>query len=402
MRSLVLHIGDPKTGSTSIQEVLRFGQWTSAAITAEYTPELNSFPLANPLWDAKQAAQRTPRFTRLAEQLAASKADVAIISAEQFARVNPVALMTALQEFLPDLADTAVVVAYVRPHVSRLISAYMQRTKSGLFQGQIEALFTASQKEPLLEYTPRFERWRAVFGDRFILRPMIRSQLQDGDVVADFLHIALQGQPFQFLGGDHANTSLSVETLAGLRVVQTVLKKAEVPAGPRNLIGDHVGRTLASTRRPGETRIRVSRALYQDVATYCRADAAAMDASFFGAPIMTEALIAAEAEAVPEPQISAARAYYQAETIAVLQGHARELSAQIKMHHGVWVQAFERRIGQRPGPEIPENLPPKAKDHIRAANAILAEVAALVAGFHGAVPVGVRTAPVKGLRLTLS
>ena len=396
--SLVVHIGDPKTGSTSIQEVLRFDQWKSAAITAAYTPELNSFPLANTLWDVKQADQRSPRFTKLAEWVTASKADVAIVSAEQFARVDPVALQTALQEFVPQLAGTAQVVAYVRPHVSRLISAYMQRTKSGLFQGQIEALFQASQKEPLLEFTPRFLRWRAVFGDRFTLRPMIRSQLQGGDVVTDFLHLALQGRPFELFGGDRANTSLAVETLAGLRVVQTVLKKNEVPAGPRNFVGDHVGRTLALTKRPGETRIGVSRALYDDIAARCHADVAALDDAFFGAPVMTQALDDAGAEALPERQPIAARNYFDAKAIASLQDHARSLATEFKQHHGIWAQAFERRIGQRPGPEIPDTLTAKAKDHIRKVNATLTEVAALLEVFHSASP----KVPVKGLRLTLS
>ena len=55
------------------------------------------------------------------------------------------------------------------------LSAYMQRTKAGMFQGDMETFFARTQGENLLHYAPRFDRWRDVFGDRFTLRPMIRE-----------------------------------------------------------------------------------------------------------------------------------------------------------------------------------------------------------------------------------
>ena len=60
-RSLVLHIGDPKTGTSSIQEVLLHKLWQSPKVTLTYPDQLNSFPLANAISDPKQTDERAPR-----------------------------------------------------------------------------------------------------------------------------------------------------------------------------------------------------------------------------------------------------------------------------------------------------------------------------------------------------
>jgi hypothetical protein len=97
VKSLVLHIGDPKTGSSSIQEVLRAGLFQSPEVKVDSPGQLNSFPLANALSDKGQLQFREPRYKKLAEWLASSDADVGVISAEQFFRVDPSAVLLALQ-----------------------------------------------------------------------------------------------------------------------------------------------------------------------------------------------------------------------------------------------------------------------------------------------------------------
>ena len=149
-KSLVLHIGDPKTGSSSIQEVLRHKLWESSQATLNYPDQLNSFPLANALSDPKQADQRAERWGRLAEWLRASQADVAVVSAEQFFRVDPMVLLDTLTDFLPEYVENLRVIAYVRPHAGRLVSAFMQRCKAGLYQGDMETFFDRTQGESLL------------------------------------------------------------------------------------------------------------------------------------------------------------------------------------------------------------------------------------------------------------
>ena len=379
-KSLVLHIGDPKTGSSSIQEVLRHKLWESPQVTLDYPDQLNAFPLANALSDPKQADQRAARYGRLAEWLAASKADVAVVSAEQFFRVDPQSLLDTLTEFLPDYLENLRIIAYVRPHAHRLVSAFMQRTKAGLYQGDMETFFDRTQGESLLHYAPRFQRWRDTFGSRFTLRPLIRSQLHCGDVVSDFLHFALNGAPFTLRGAVEANPSLPLEFLAGLREVQGVLKRNQIPGGTRHSVGDHVGRTLARIRPGAGTRLQISKALYQDIKAYAQADAEALDAAFFGQPLMTQALEQAAEDAIATNQDTMAKSHYTEQVIQELRTKARTLVTMFKRHPSAWTVAFEREIGQRPANPDGKPLPPPIRAHIKKVNGVLTEIADLIGG----------------------
>ena len=100
-KTLVLHIGDPKTGTSSIQEVLLHRLFDSPKRSLTYPNQLNCFPLANAISDPDQTDERAARWGRTANWLRDSEADVAVISAEQFFRVDPQALKATLQEFVP-------------------------------------------------------------------------------------------------------------------------------------------------------------------------------------------------------------------------------------------------------------------------------------------------------------
>lgn len=380
-KSLVLHIGDPKTGSSSIQEVMRNRLWESPSVTVAYPDQLNSFPLANALSDPKQAEHRVARYAKLASWLAASDADVAVVSAEQFFRVDPETLLSTLTEFLPDYLPTLRIVAYVRPHASRLLSAFMQRGKAGLYQGDMETFFKRTKGENLLIYAPRFQSWRDTFGDRFVLRPMIRSQLRDGDVVSDFLDIVLGGAPFKLRGAVEANPSLPLEYLAGLRDVQAILKRNQIPNGTRHSVGDHVGMTLARMHPGAGTKLQVTQELYQDLKAQCLADAEALDAAFFGGqPLMAQALEEAGGDALAVKQVLAVKSHYSDETIQTLRQKSRNLVSLFKKRPSAWTIAFEREIGQRPAAPEDKPLPPAVRTHIEKVNAILSDIAHQIGG----------------------
>ncbi len=378
-KSLVLHIGDPKTGSSSIQEVLRNRLYETDIVQVDYPDQLNSFPLANALWDKKQMVHRDARWARLGEWLKASTADVAIVSAEQFFRVDPEVLLQTLNDFVPELAGSVRIVAYVRPHANRLLSAYMQRTKAGLFQGDMKTFFERSKKEDLLSYSARFQHWRDTFGQRFTLRPMIRDQLRDGDVVTDFLDYALKGQAFRLRGTVAANTSLSLECLAGLREVQAVLRRNEIAIGTRHSVGDHVGRSLAGPSTSKGTTLQLPQGLYDEVKAFCAEDAAALDAAFFDKPLMTSALAQAGQDAVSDRQILLAKDCYSDETLQALRKTGRQLVTLFKKRPVAWTVAFERDIGQRPLPEDKAPPAPPVLAHIEKVDALLADLARLVA-----------------------
>ena len=271
------------------------------------------------------------------------------------------------------------IIAYVRPHAARLVSAYMQRTKAGLFLGDMDLFWRRSQREGLLAYAPRFLRWRDTFGAAFTLRPMIRSQLQGGDVVADFLDFALSGAPFTLKGAVEANTSLTLEHLAGLREVQAILKRQEIATGTRHAVGDHVNRSL-SRLAPGQgSKLQLSLPLYRVIRDTCAADAATLDREFFGGqPLMAQALTEAEADALPLPQPALAKDHYSDETLTALRGKARNLVAMFRKRPTAWTIAFEREIGQRPAQAVEDAPLPAVQAHLKRVNDGLTEIAAMI------------------------
>jgi hypothetical protein len=379
-KSLVLHIGDPKTGTSSIQEVLLRGLWQSPSVKVAYPNQLNSFPLANALTDPKQAEHLEARFTRLANWVDQTDADVAVVSAEQFFRVDPKELFATLTQYLPDHAHSMRVIAYVRPHADRFVSAFMQRIKAGMFQGDMDTFFQKTQGEGLLNFTPRFMAWRQVFGDRFTLRPMIRSRLRDGDVVSDFLDLVVNGAPFRMGAAVDANPSLPLEPLVAVREVQAILMRNRVLIGTRHSVGDKISRLLAMNQAVLGTKLRLSQKQLSDIDALCRPDAKALDAAFFdGQPLMTDALRDAVLNAVPEAQDMAAESHYSSEDIMALRKEARMLVTLFKKRPMAWTMAFERDIGQRPGNDA-KPPPPPVRQHNAKVDATLARIADLIGG----------------------
>ena len=305
MTKLVFHLGDMKTGSTAIQTALSSRSWTCASVRLLYphASKLSHSPFAQSLLSRSDGSRTENLAGEILADIAATPADVAVISAEHFENVDPVALKAALQKYMPEMLEDARFIAYVRPHAERFPSTYAERVKTGQFLGTLAELQTVLHSRETFVYTPRFLAWRAVFGAAFTLRPMIRDLLFRKDVVADFLHFALQTEDFTLTATPDANESLSLENTAILR--QLHLRLSE---GQRRLqvYQSTVGRALArrmndSPFRDG-TRIGIHKALAEVVRDQYAGDAAALDAAFFTGTPMTDALNAAPAKAVEAAQ----------------------------------------------------------------------------------------------------
>ncbi|MEO8243064.1 MAG: hypothetical protein ABI832_12200, partial [bacterium] len=377
MTRLTLHIGDPKTGTSSIQGALFNRRFECDSKTLDYPATLSAFMLANTLKKRRRASQKDQRFADIAAWLAASKADVAVISAEQFSTVDPATVLQAFQEFIPDHAESMRVVAYARPHVSRFLSAYAQRTKVGTLFSDLDSFFSEEKNANLLNFHSRFLKWRDLVGDRFVLRPMVRPELLDGDVVADFLGIVLEGAPFRILGEAESNSSLPMEPLSGLRLVHQVLRKFEIGEGTRQAVGSKITTFVAAAGNKG-TKLQPSKALYAKLADYCMADAEKLDRDFFGKPIMVSALVAAEKEAVDGNYSGQAKDFYPAEVVKVLRGHGRKLAKLFQTQPGIWDAAFRRERGQIAPLSPDEQTPEQASAFVGRVNDTLAELAVVL------------------------
>ncbi len=306
MSDIVFHLGDRKTGSTAIQYALASGAVQAPGLRIGYTAPINHIPLASSLTRPDEARFRAQRFAKALEPARAGTADVTIISAEHFEMVDPAVLRDALDVHAPDLAGRFRFVAYVRPHAERIVSTYAERVKQGHFLGTMDQLFLRMRKRGTFLYAPRFARWRAVFGPAFTLRPMIRDRLHDRDVVRDFMHVALEGAPFDLVGPPAANESLTLEDLALLRALHLRFgdeifkgKAADV----QTATAWNFARMLSAAPRPsGGTKPALHRRLAQQVQAAYAADAAALDAAFFDGTPMTDALARAGDRAVEAPQ----------------------------------------------------------------------------------------------------
>ena len=157
--------------------------------TSLFYPGKNSHNnVARTLLRAALAEQKAARFSALAKRFAKSNADIGIISAESFEFVRPMALQRALKQFFPEHADTARIIAYVRPHAARLVSSFCERTKKGAFDGSLADYHEWNLAKGNFFYHNHFDKWQSIFNGRLTLRPMVRHKLRNGDVVHDFLH----------------------------------------------------------------------------------------------------------------------------------------------------------------------------------------------------------------------
>lgn len=374
---LVLHIGDPKTGSSSIQRVLFGKGWQCDTRRLDYPDNLNAYSLANALGPSSNQGQAETRFKPYSDWLAQSQADVAEISGKTFSMLDPKLVAAAVDRYFPNHGAGMQVVAHARPHVSRIMSAYGHRTKAGRIQRSLKAFLAAARPKKRMTFHDRFDMWRKVFGDRFVLRPMERQALRDGDVVADFLGIALDGAPFRLLTPTHVNNSMSIEALAGLRIAHGVLEKFALGGNSQHTIGARISELVAEAGGAG-TKLRLSQAMYDKIYKVCIGDAEVLDRNFFGIPVMTEALQNAGSETLAMAQDWSAESFYPEEVLKDLRKNARRLGRIFQAHPGIWETAHRREKGFKSIFDEPEPDSADTIDVISQIDAILAEIVALL------------------------
>ncbi len=196
MKRCWIHIGMPKTGSTSIQGHLakrrRGPGWRYIAIgkLANMNREMHAMFGTQPerwYWFKKQGMSREEiqqqgalMRDRLARAITRSKAENLILSSEALSLIRPRGIR-ALRDFLKPLCDEIKVVGYVRPPTGFTISSFQQAVKNG-------ANSISRVEGPLYRF--RFEKYDKIFGRKnVIFRKFEPSAFTDGCIVVDFCEL---------------------------------------------------------------------------------------------------------------------------------------------------------------------------------------------------------------------
>jgi len=332
IKELVIHLGDTKTGSTSIQKVLAGGLWKSPDKSIIYSSNRNHIALAQTLTKRRRMGEREERFERLYKAFQESDADLGIISAEHFQFVDPQALHHAIDTYWPDLTDRVRLVAYVRPHGDKMLSAFSERVKLGSMEPSLEEIFAALSDGDGLDYAPRFEKWQGVFGERFELRPFIRERLYKNDVVSDFFKYILGSEDFEIEEAVFANASLTISQLSLLREMHMQINET-IPKARRMRVKEvrkALGRVITDYMQANglgtdSDKPAMPAMLVERFTERYASDAEALDTAFFDGFPMSDALdkIAEKATEVPQP-LDASK-YFSAQTISSVQVFAAVL-----------------------------------------------------------------------------
>ena len=202
-RQLILHIGMPKAGSTSIQRML-----------AEHAPQLRERGIDLPVDIHGEVSPRLKRMFRqqkerrqkatrsasrflahsetwraVASQLRRSQAPQFLVSNESLLGHPKAGRPEALAAMAADCNRRVRIIAYVRPQCQFLESRYTQWIASCAERMPFDAFVAASfarnpvERHPWLNYRHALAPWRAVFGERVCVVPLERSRMPQGLLV---------------------------------------------------------------------------------------------------------------------------------------------------------------------------------------------------------------------------
>ncbi|WP_412551362.1 hypothetical protein [Shimia sp. MIT910701] len=305
---LFVHVGDRKTGTTTIQHVLdarsrepnsyggTFGIYypSSGRLTQN---RINHVNLAHELLGDPRYKSEIGSWADLAKELETQKSELTVISCEGFESVEPNVLAEALKTHVPEGTDVKII-SYIRPHVDRIVASYAQNVKTGRYNRPLNVFARRSMRGRLGALHKRAIAWKAVFADQYHVRPYVRDLLIDRDVVADLLvgQIGLGPEVMTNLPPiPDENPTPGTNVLELIRQLTAAATKGgvELPSGTDRKVLAPLRKTLMELY-PDDPKVRLSREEVEACIASCMADAQSMDRDFFGGePVFEGALLRA-------------------------------------------------------------------------------------------------------------
>ncbi|GAB6985475.1 hypothetical protein [Nocardioides pyridinolyticus] len=344
--SLVVHIGTPKTGSSSLQRTLHDGAGAHGPVWLAYPERLTEADLAHALLRGRDG-EVARRLAALAAWLDSTPADVFVLSSEHLVHVPAATFQSALRRHLPEWDARTRIVCYLRPHARRLLSSFAQQRKSGSFGGSLDQYLRLAARGGRGCYADRLADWQTAYGDRLVTRLVSPATLVGGDVVTDFLHVVTGTEVVA--DGRRLNPALTVEALALLGILHRVLRRRGVAEGVASRVGKQVGTGLAADGgAPPGRRLWLSSAQAVTAAGIFGEDAARLDARFFAAACpMTADLRDVVASAPPEAADLDPARYADVATRKLIRSDAAALADACAVHGPAWLAHYRAAKGYR-------------------------------------------------------
>lgn len=350
-KTLVFHIGDQKAGSTSIQNAFTSGHISFPEHKVLYPGHLSHNYLSNHFTAFAKTGELlasqpgNPNLEKLAHRFRDTNFDFAVISGEQFEGVEPNLFHQVLTTQFDGIFDEIRVICYLRPHAPRITSSFSEAIKIGNYHGDLDQFHKRTLQRQRFFYAPRLRKWRDLFGTGFIVRPMIPSVLKHGSILQDFVLSGLGPIQFDVDEPPRANESLGLEDLMLLKLLQSHLKNKKRPTTPHQMVGRLIARMITTSPRPGgSTKVRLHRALAEEVLASYIADARAVDAEFMeGLPLFETELTTAPGQAAEAPQEYDPETFFPPDELRNLNVLAATISDMLDKDDTSWTNFFRQK-----------------------------------------------------------
>jgi hypothetical protein len=195
MSMIAIHIGLTKCASSTIQKFFASNREALLSLSIDYPViGLSNNTHRNFYYEMIGSEKFNPSHGSMAELASywrSAPSGTMVISAEAFERMDREEDIEKLRSHLASSRpqEPIIVMLIIRNMSERLVSAYSQSVKFGFRSRDFDTFFQ-SQIKRRADYFDIAARWANIFGwDNLRVRPLVASQLINGDIIDDFLSV---------------------------------------------------------------------------------------------------------------------------------------------------------------------------------------------------------------------
>ncbi len=227
-KQLIIHIGSPKTGSTSIQGFLKTNPDTLKSLGINYVKAGRTNIAHNSMRSSFRRGKGPKVCAQIKQEIESSDKPVQILSSELF--FTPV-MAEPLANGLPEhMRKSVKILCYIRRQDKYLEALYKQFVKNGRIAP--DPLEFYENRLESLAYSQTLDAFADQFGtENIIVRPYERHHFTNGDVVEDFMGHTGAPLPDGVDRAADSNRTLSIEVSEILGVISK-----ETPRNVRHLM----------------------------------------------------------------------------------------------------------------------------------------------------------------------